>query len=150
VSFRTPCVMTPICLCLKADGRSPMNGRGLGFGRSKPCQFGTPPRRTGWYARIVPNQKPRPAWIFRLARGLHVDRGTADFPADWRLDMRRKFWMVYVDGTSSPTHKHDTEHSAAVECVRLAEQPGNKNVFLLSATHAYSLEHRPIRCEVLT
>ena len=175
-------VMTTICLCLVHDGRiackldpwppiylvirlyrlidscvysckwNGVLGVGMDFGRSKPRQIGTPARRTGWYARIVPTQKRWPAWIFWLARGLHGSPGTADFPAERNCEgdgMRKKFWLVYVNGTASTSHKHETEHLATVECVRLAQMPGNKDVFLLQATHCYSVEDQPVRCELL-
>jgi len=45
-----------------------------------------------------------------------------------------KFWMVYVEGKSSPTKKHETLEDAEREAVRLAQQNDGRSVFLLIAT----------------
>lgn len=46
-----------------------------------------------------------------------------------------KFFMLYVDGQTSPTNKHSNEPEAIVEAERLLKKTGKK-VYVLSAVCA--------------
>ena len=46
--------------------------------------------------------------------------------------MEEQFFMIYVEGESSPTYKHTTYSSAITEAKRLTEQL-NKPAFILTA-----------------
>ncbi len=45
-----------------------------------------------------------------------------------------KFWMCLVEGSSTSSYKHSTEHSAKTEAERLSRQL-DKKVFILEATN---------------
>lgn len=45
----------------------------------------------------------------------------------------KKFWMVYVEGEHTPTHKHPTKASAREEATRLCQKEG-RPAFVLEAT----------------
>lgn len=47
----------------------------------------------------------------------------------------KRFWMVYVDGASSPQVKHEKEQEAVKEAERLAEKTG-KTTYVLMAIEA--------------
>ena len=51
-------------------------------------------------------------------------------------DPKAKFWMLFVEGQSSPTHKHEDYMAAMMEAKRLMDQPGFKGarVYVLEAT----------------
>jgi hypothetical protein len=43
-----------------------------------------------------------------------------------------RFWMVFVEGGGSPTHRHATRQQAEAEAERLAEKTGRR-AFVLAA-----------------
>lgn len=52
--------------------------------------------------------------------------------------MEHKFYMLYVEGRSSPTVKHRTYLDAKREAERLAKNNPGKDVYLLSALDRFS------------
>ena len=50
---------------------------------------------------------------------------------------RRKFWMVYVDGTRGSERKFKTLDDADQEARRLAEKESGKAVYILESTDGY-------------
>jgi hypothetical protein len=51
----------------------------------------------------------------------------------------QSFWMVYVDGASYPTKKHDFQSSAEVEARRLAKKLKTR-VYVLEAKKSIAFE----------
>lgn len=49
---------------------------------------------------------------------------------------KRKFWMLFVEGQSSPTHKHEDYMTAMLEAKRLMDQSNFKGsrIYVLEAT----------------
>lgn len=49
---------------------------------------------------------------------------------------KKKFWMLFVEGQSSPTHKHEDYMTAILEAKRIMDQPNFKGarVYVLEAT----------------
>ncbi len=60
--------------------------------------------------------------------------------------MSEKFWMLYIEGRSSPTFKHGTIGDAHVEADRLARLPDNRGrkVYILEATRYCVIEEVPV------
>ena len=50
---------------------------------------------------------------------------------------RRKFWMVYVDGTRGSERKFKTRDDADQEARRLAEKESGRAVYILESTDGY-------------
>jgi len=50
-------------------------------------------------------------------------------------DPTKKFWMLFVEGQSSPTHKHEDYMTATLEAKRIMDQPNFKGarVYILEA-----------------
>ena len=57
-------------------------------------------------------------------------------PSPPRLAPTKKFWMLFVEGQSSPTHKHEDYMTATLEAKRIMDQPNFKGarVYILEAT----------------
>lgn len=55
------------------------------------------------------------------------------------MDMERefyKFWMVWREGGSSPTYRHQTKEAATAEAERLAKSNPDQVFYVLKATGA--------------
>lgn len=55
------------------------------------------------------------------------------------MDMERefyKFWMVWREGGSSPTYRHQTKEAATLEAERLAKSNPDQVFYVLKATGA--------------
>lgn len=50
--------------------------------------------------------------------------------------MKRKFWMIFVEGRTQPTHKHFFLEAAHAEARRLAEKTGCAT-YVLASVHGY-------------
>lgn len=62
--------------------------------------------------------------------------------------MLKPFFMVYVEGKSSPTVKHDTADSARDEAERLCKELGAK-VYVLLAMESCMVDPHPVVWETL-
>ena len=57
-----------------------------------------------------------------------------------------RFWMVWIEGKSGPTHKHPTFDDARLESERLLRLPENRSyiAYILECTSFGAVESAPI------
>lgn len=71
-------------------------------------------------------------------RRVQMEAAQAAFtkPLPKARDPKAKFWMLFVEGQSSPTHKHEDYMTATLEAKRIMDQPNFKGarVYILEAT----------------
>ena len=62
-----------------------------------------------------------------------------------------KFFMVWVQNTSTTEKRHPSLYEACHEADRIARQPQNigKKVYVLEAINSRWVEKSPLRCETL-
>lgn len=65
-----------------------------------------------------------------------IDRTAMEDMVAKKRNPTDKFWMLFVEGQSSPTHKHEDYMTAMIEAKRIMDQPNFKGsrVYVLEAT----------------